>query len=144
MTYKHTQIGYLMIVIDIILALYFVFLFVQKELNIIAIIIMSIIILILASFATLTVSVDHDYVKIKFGYGIFRKKFSAKEITSVKAVKNHWYYGWGIKYVFWKPMWVFNVSGFDAIEIKMVNKKTYRIGTDEPEKLEKAVNKVIR
>jgi len=36
-------------------------------------------------------------------------------------------------------MWIYNISGFDAVEIKMKNGKTYRIGTDEPQKLEQAI-----
>ncbi len=133
-----------MIVIDIILAIYFFILFVAQELEIIALIVVFAVIIILTSFSTLSVSVDHDYLRLKFGYGIFRKKFPIKEIVSVESVKNHWYYGWGIRYVFWKPFWLYNISGFDAVEIKMVNGKVYRIGSDEAEKLERAVKEVIR
>ena len=82
-------------------------------------------------------------MKIKFGYGIFRKSYLLKDIASVKTVKNHWYYGWGIRY--WVPtrMWVYNVSGFDAVEIQMRNGRIKRIGTDEPRKLEQAIQQVI-
>jgi hypothetical protein len=37
-------------------------------------------------------------------------------------------------------MWIYNVSGFDAVEITMKNGKIYRIGTDEPLKLEQAIS----
>jgi len=102
------------------------------------------IIFITASFSTLTVSINEEYLKIKFGYGIFRKRYLLKEIASVKIVKNHWYYGWGIKY--WAPrrMWVYNVSGFDAVEIEMRNGRVKRIGTDEPRKLEQAIQQGIK
>ncbi|MDY0387304.1 MAG: hypothetical protein RBT65_09290 [Methanolobus sp.] len=36
-------------------------------------------------------------------------------------------------------MWIFNDSGFDAVEIKTKNGKIYRIGTDEPKQLERAI-----
>ena len=94
---------------------------------------------ILASFGALTVSVDERYVAIKFGYGIFCKKFSVKEVAAVESVKNHWYYGWGIRIWFWPHMWIYNVSGFDAIQITMKSGKIYRIGTNEPAKLEFAI-----
>ena len=89
-------------------------------------------------------SINEEYLKIKFGYGIFRKRYLLKEIASVKIVKNHWYYGWGIKY--WAPrrMWVYNVSGFDAVEIEMRNGRVKRIGTDEPRKLEQAIQQGIK
>jgi len=63
------------------------------------------------------------------------------EIASVKTVKNHWYYGWGIRLI--PHGWLFNVSGFEAIEIVMKNGKVYRIGTDEAEKLMAAVIRSI-
>ena len=67
-----------------------------------------------------------------------------KEIVSAKIVKNHWYYGWGIRLVLWPRMWVYNVSGFDAVEIKLKNNKVYRIGTDEPKKLEQVLLQSIK
>jgi len=41
-------------------------------------------------------------------------------------------------------MWIFNVSGFDAIELTMKNGRIYCIGTDEPEKLEAVIKQIIR
>lgn len=105
--------------------------------------IMVLILFILASFVSLKVTIDEDYLRIKFGYGIFRKKFALNEIVSARQVKNHWYYGWGIRIWFWPLMIIFNISGFDAVEIRMKNGKIYRIGTDESEKLELAIRREI-
>jgi hypothetical protein len=60
-------------------------------------------------------------LKIRFTNNILRKTFLLSEIKSVKKVKNHWYYGWGIRVWFWPYMWIFNISGFDAVEIIMNN-----------------------
>jgi hypothetical protein len=100
---------------------------------------MVLILFILASFGLLQVIIDEKYLRIKFGYGIYQKKFLLNDIASAKTVKNHWYYGWGIRVWLWPKMWIYNVSGFDAVEIKLKNGKTYRIGTDEPKKLEQAI-----
>jgi len=105
--------------------------------------IMAIILFILASFSTLTVVIDEQFLKIRFGWGVFCKNFPLTDIVTIGKVKNHWYYGWGIRLWFWPKMWIFNVSGFDAIEIQMKNGKIYRIGTDEPEKLESAIKQII-
>ncbi|OGZ70277.1 MAG: hypothetical protein A2904_01185 [Candidatus Staskawiczbacteria bacterium RIFCSPLOWO2_01_FULL_33_9] len=105
---------------------------------------MVLVMFMLASFTTLTVNVDEQYVLVKFGYGIFRKRFTVNEIASVKQVKNHWYYGWGIRLWFWPYMWIYNVSGFDAVEIIMKNGKVYRIGTDAPNELEAAIKLVLK
>jgi len=151
MNYKHTQIGYLIIFSALLAVVCFGFVLVQMDSEpmtnamtpIITMIVMLLVILLMASFSTLTVIIDEDYLKIKFGYGIYRKSLLLKEILSVKTVKNHWYYGWGIRLWLKPRMRIFNVSGFDAIEIKMKNDKIYRIGTDEPQKLEFAIIQVI-
>ena len=146
--YKHTQISYLMLVITLTVLALFAWAYITAKVeppsydsgtNFLITTIMALILFILASFITLTVSIDENYLRIKFGYGIFKKKFPMSEIASVKSVKNHWHYGWGIRVWFWPYMWIFNISGFDAVEIIMKNGKIYRIGTDEPEKLEAAI-----
>lgn len=106
--------------------------------------IMAFILFILASFVTLTVYIDEKYLRIKFGYGIFRKSFLLNDVASVRAVKNQWYYGWGIRIWLWPYMWIYNISGFNAVEITLKNGKIYRIGTNEPEKLEQAISQLIK
>jgi len=105
---------------------------------------MVIVLFILTSFATLQVRIDKTYLRIKFGYGIFKNKFSLHDIISAKTVKNHRRYGWGIRGWFWPKLRIYNVSGFDAVEIKLKNGKRYRIGTDEPKKLEQAILHAIK
>lgn len=150
--YKHTQIGYLMLVVTLTVLVFFAWLYiiasaeplsVDSGPNFAVSTIMVLILFILASFATLTASVDETYLRIKFGYGIFARMFSLNQIASVKAVRNHWYYGWGIRVWFWPYMWIYNVSGFDAVEIIMRNGKIYRIGTDTPSELVAAIQQAI-
>lgn len=105
--------------------------------------VMFLVLFILASFSSLTVSISDEYLKVKFGYGLFRKKFLLIDIVSATQVKNPWYCGWGIRLSISPYMWIYNVSGFDAVEIKMKKGKVYRIGTDEPEKLESALKQVV-
>ena len=147
-SYKHTQIGYLILVITIAVFILFAWVHitalgeipsVNSGSNFAISFLMVLILFILASFSTLTVLIDENYIHIKFGYGIFKKKISLQEITSLKTAKNHWYYGWGIRLWLWPTMWIFNVSGFDSVELVMKNGKIYRIGTDEPIKLESAI-----
>lgn len=148
MSYKHTQIGYLMIVVTLAVLAFFTRIqmmaraeppSIDSGTNLLVTTIMVFILLILASFTSLQVGIDEKYIRIKFGYGIYQKKFSLRDVLSAKTVKNHWYYGWGIRGWLWPKMWIYNISGFDAVEIKLKNGKTYRIGTDEPKRLEQAV-----
>ena len=151
--YKHTQIGYLMIVVTFIVLIFFSWMYITASAevpsvdsgpNFLISSIMALILFILASFSTLTSSLDENYLRIKFGYGVFKKKFSLQEILSAKSVKNHWYYGWGIKMWFWPHrILIYSVSGFDAVEITLKNGRIYRIGTDVPEELEAAIKQSI-
>ena len=153
MNYKHTQIGYLML--DVTLAVAVLFAWAQitaraeppsvdSGTNFAFTAIMAIIVFVLASFVSLQVIIDEKYLRIKFGYGIYQKKFLLNDVMSAKTVKNHWYYGLGIRVWFWPKMWIYNVSGFDAVEIKLKNGKTYRIGTDEPKRLEQIIFHLIK
>jgi len=151
-TYKHTQIGYLMLVVTLAVLVLFAWVYitasaeppsVDSGTNFAFTAIMALILFILASFATLTASIDENCLRIKFGYGIFARMFPLKEIASVQSVKDHWYYGWGVKVWFWPYMWIYNVSGFDAVEIITRNGKIYRIGTDTPNELEAAIKRAI-
>ena len=144
MNYKHTQIGYLVIFALLGTILLFGTILMQEDLNYPILVFMILILLLLSSFVTLRVTLDEKYLKIKFGYGIYRKSFLLQEIISARTVKNHWYYGWGIRVWFWPYMLIYNISGFDAVEIRMKNNKIYRIGTDEPKKLEQAITQAIR
>jgi hypothetical protein len=144
MNYNHTQIGYLIIFVSLAVAILFGILLVSAGFNTIILAAMFLILFALASFASLNVVIDNDHLRIKFGYGIVRKSFELKGIATVKAVKNHWYYGWGIRFWFWPRMLIFNISGFDAVEIIMKNGNRYRIGTDEPENLERAIVQAIQ
>src|SRR3989344_686133 len=151
-SYKHAQIGYLMLVVTLAVLVLFAWLYitaraepssVDSGTNFAFTATVVLILFILASFATLAVTLDENYLRLKFGYGIFQKKFLRGEIASVQIVKNRWYYGWGIRLWLWSKMWIYNVSGFDAIEIIMKSGRIYRIGTDEPRKLESAIKRAI-
>ena len=57
-----------------------------------------------------------------------------------REVRNPWYTGWGIRlgsgYVLW------NVSGFDAVELDFASGRRFRVGTDEPSALVSAIERV--
>jgi len=90
-------------------------------------------------FPNLTVSVNDESIEIRFGWGLIRKKFKLEKVESCTVVRNRWWYGRGIR---WIPQgWLFNVSGLNAVELSMKNGRVYRIGTDEPQKLNEAIQK---
>ena len=140
--YRHTQIGYLLIILYggvVVLIGYFNVL--KGFNNPFALVALIVLLAILKFFSSLTVTVDDQVIKIQFGLGVLRKIFPLKDIESYAVVKNPWYYGWGIRYT--PRGWLYNVSGFSAIELQMQNGKRYRIGTDEPDNLAIALSDAL-
>ena len=147
MIYQHTQTGLLtrrlLRAISIITAGSGLFVALRSTLRSIPLLASSAIVFVCATlFDSLTVRVSHDLVEISFGIGIIRKQFDVGNIRRARVVKNKWYYGWGIRLT--PHGWLYNVSGLDAVEILMDNGKQYRIGTDQPNELENAINTVIQ
>ena len=130
--YKHTQIGYLLIIALGAATLLIGYLSVRTT-NPGAILLLAFMLLCLSLFATLTVQINNQAVNIQFGIGVIRKHFSLKDVQAYRIVKNPWYYGWGIHLI--PDGWLFNVSGWEAVELQMKNGRKYRIGTDDAQGL---------
>ena len=139
--YKHTQIGYFLVTVYSIVVLFLGYLNIMTNFHPLPLVCLIIILIVLGMFSRLTVTVDDQMIKIRFGLGIIRKTFPLKEIEKHCVVKNPWYYGWGIRFT--PRGWLFNVSGFSAIELRMKNGKLYRIGTDDPDNLAAALNETL-
>ncbi len=99
----------------------------------------AVVALALAVFSRLTVTVDTDEVQVAFGLGWPRKRIERSDVISHEPVRNSWIYGWGIRWIKGGRLW--NVWGLDAVEIVRANGKKFRIGTDEPKKLDTALGK---
>ena len=97
--------------------------------------------LLLLLFHSLTVRVTKSEIGLSFGIGLIHKTILIADIESCSTVKTRWYHGWGIKAI--RRGWMFNISGFDAIEVRLKNGRVFWIGTNEPTKLLAAINASI-
>ena len=140
--YKHTQIGYLLIIALGAASLMIGNLVLATNFNITAIVLLAFMLLCLILFATLTVQVDVQEINIQFGIGVIRKRFALKDVQTYRAVKNPWYYGWGIHLI--PGGWLYNVSGWESIELQMKDGRKYRIGTDDTRGLIDAIRAYIQ
>ncbi|MDH3469864.1 MAG: hypothetical protein OEM94_00950 [Acidimicrobiia bacterium] len=87
----------------------------------------------IAALSRLTVDVDESSLRAWYGWGWPRKTLHLSAAQSARAVRNRWWYGFGI---FWMPHGtVWNVWGLEAIEIGLASGRVLRVGTDEPEAL---------
>lgn len=88
-------------------------------------------------FATLTVEVDARELRASFTFGLIRKRFALADVRGLRAVRNPWYYGWGIHKL--RGGWIWNISGFEAVELDLADGSVWRVGTDEPAALVRAI-----
>ena len=88
-------------------------------------------------FYSLTVDITPKKMTVSFGPGFIKKIFRLDDIRGARVVRNKIWYGWGIRLT--PHGWMYNVSGLDAVELELREGKTFRIGTDEPEKLLTAI-----
>ena len=140
-TYRHTQFGTVNVVITIaILPLVFLPAWLAGAATV-AWLILILLLGVLVLFYNLTVEIDDAHLRIRFGIGLIRKRFPLDQIDSCLAVRNSWLYGWGIRLT--SHGWLYNVSGLEAVELKMKSGKTCRIGTDEPEALVAALQEAL-
>ncbi len=93
-------------------------------------------------FFNLTVTIDKGILRAVFGIGVFRVHLKISDILSAQVVRNQWWYGYGI-HGWFKKGWLINISGLDAVELKMKNGMVYRIGTDEPQELNAALQRAM-
>lgn len=101
-----------------------------------------VLVLVAAVFASLEVTVDGRSVAATFGLGWPRRRIALSDIQSVALVRNRWYHGWGIRKV--AGGWMFNVSGYDAVELRLRSGRVFRIGSDEPDALVAAIESARR
>jgi len=81
-------------------------------------------------FSSLTVIVNDSEVRWYFGPGAWNYRMALTDIESARAVRNSWLNGFGVR--MGPGFRLYNVSGLDAIELKLKDGSVRRIGTDDP------------
>ena len=88
-------------------------------------------------FSSLTVEVNDNELNWHFGPGILTYRIARADIDSVRPVRNSWLNGFGIRL---RPGFrLYNVSGLDAVELRLKTGDIRRIGTDDPQGLAAAL-----
>jgi len=136
-TYRHTQPGWTILIFLLSAMILNTGFFLPSGSLELFYIITMFLILLGVLFGSLTIKVNKQCIEWNFGVGFWKKKIELEEIDVVDVVINKWYYGWGIRYT--PHGWLYNVSGFSAIELKLKNGKNIRLGSDQPELLKNAI-----
>ena len=144
MTYRHTQVGWAVIVASALgfgLALVVTLSLSASTLAAVPWLVVALFLLLafgLAAYVTLTVEVDAERVLARFGIGLIRKSIPLTDIARCEVVRTPSWWGWGMH---WTPSgWLYNVSGRAAVRIEMRSQRPVMIGSDEAERLKAAID----
>ena len=104
--------------------------------------VLGILVFMVALLYRLQTTVTDTHVWVRFGVGIIKRAIPVSSIQGVTVVTNAWYYGWGIRII--PRGWLYNINGTKGIELQLKSGRVIRIGSGEPESLQRAIDSVIK
>lgn len=109
-----------------------------------ALLVAGAVVLVLAAyvFSSLTVAVNEEALIWAFGPGVIRKQVRLADIQAAEVAATRWYEGWGIHRT--RRGWLYNVSGFQAVAVRLKDGRRFLLGTDEPARLHAAITRAVR
>jgi hypothetical protein len=87
------------------------------------------------------VEVTDEHLRWRLGPGLIRKQVLLADIDHAEVTRTKVIEGWGIHLT--SRGWLYNVSGFQAVAIRLKTGKQFLLGSDEPEKLVMALREGI-
>jgi len=138
-TYQHTQFGGTIVYPLIAIIVIAIGVALISPIARIALIIAIPLALTIWIFSKMTITIDETRVRAAFGPGFVYKDVALRDIESVKPLHVQWWYGWGIHLTPYG--WLYNVSGRDAVAIRLRNGQQLCLGTDQPAELVDAIRR---
>jgi hypothetical protein len=140
LVYRRTQVGTVTVLAVGAAVVLILVLSSQTGWHPVAVAVLVLLVAALGMFCCLTIEIDRQRLRCFFGPGLIRRTIPLREIVSARPVRNRWYYGWGIRMT--STGWMFNVSGLDAVELALAAGSRFRIGTDRPDEVVRALGSV--
>jgi hypothetical protein len=139
--YERTQIGWVVIcVVCIVVVLVAIKATAESsQARQISFVVEALLLFTLAAFYKLTIKIDQAALRISFGVGLIRKQVKLAAVAECEPIRIRWWYGWGIHLTPYG--WLYNVSGLDAVAIKLHYGRKFVIGTDDPQGLAEAIRR---
>jgi hypothetical protein len=94
------------------------------------------------NFRRMTIEIEGGELRAWFGDGWPRYAWPLERIAAVRAVRNPFWYGTGIRFTL-RGM-LYNVASGPGIEFRLRSGATFRLGTDDPEGLAAALLSAAR
>ncbi len=92
-------------------------------------------------FSSLTIQVTDRSLRWHFGPGLFRKEVPLADVEWAEVTETKLVHGWGIHLT--PRGWLYNVSGFQAVAVRLRTGKQFLLGSDEPERLRTAILRAL-
>jgi hypothetical protein len=151
--YRHTQIGFGMLLFWLIGGSVFIFYSAQVSLSLgrgslfavfgISFFLLCIItVLFNLLSAILTIRVTDEYLEARFAFPLLWTRVNIEEILSAKHTEPIWINGYGYRIAL-NGSATCHVSGSKGIRLELTNKKQFTIGTDDLENLERAIRQAL-
>ncbi|MFC2009145.1 hypothetical protein ACFLUT_03730 [Chloroflexota bacterium] len=142
MRYKHRQTGWATLTAMAAGLVIVGMALVSADESWVALVVLVLLIAAMIVYSSLTVTISDDTLEVRYGPGLIRRQYQLADVVSSRAVRNPFHYGWGTRLT--PHGWLYNVSGFDAVEVEFRTGKKVRIGTDEPQTLDAAIQEAVR
>ena len=132
MPYRHTQRGTVTLIVCLLFAAIDA-LIAWRSGQWSPVVVLIVLVAVAILFSSLTVEVGDNELRWHFGPGLWTYRLPLDEIKEVAVVKNHLWNGFGIR--MGPGFRLYNVSGLDAVELRLKSDEVRRIGTDDPQGL---------
>ncbi|HEY9479448.1 MAG TPA: hypothetical protein VIP79_05135 [Gemmatimonadaceae bacterium] len=126
--YRHTQVGYPMLALDLVLV---VLLGVPGFVRGSGALLMgaAIPLVVAVLFSTLTIEVRDDVLRFHFGPGLFGKRIPLRAIAAAAPSRSRWWEGIAIRVTPYGML--YTVASGPAVEIALASGEHFRLGTDQ-------------
>ena len=138
--YRHRQIGYLPIALGVVLAIALGGIAWRRS-PMIGSTALLFIVLGPLLFSSLTITIRDGVLASRFTFGFWPKRFSIADIADVSPAAFGWVEGWGIRVT--PNGMLYSVSGTRGVEVRLRSGTRFRLGSDEPDQLLRALQVAI-
>ncbi|THD60058.1 MAG: hypothetical protein E7813_24120 [Bradyrhizobium sp.] len=141
MPYRHTQRG-LWIVLPCLVFAAFDAVIAWQTRQWFPVAVLILLVAVAVVFSSLTVEVGENELRWYFGPGLWTYRLPLGDIEIITVARNKWWNGLGIRMA--AGFRLYNVSGLDAVELRLRSGDVCRIGTDDPLGLAAALKSPVR
>ncbi len=146
MAYRHTQIGWAMIVIlGVIIAILAGA--ATASGGFASVVVLSVVVLLavcLVLFISQTVIVDDEHIELRMGPGLIRRRIPVAEVESVDRERLPWWaVAYGIRMSVDGKRQLWRVSGSDTVDLRLSDERRLLITTDEPDALTTVIRSAV-